>query len=194
MIGTSAVVKADPDGYTIGIHGGAIVNAIEWEIVNNRKPLFTRDELTRIGNLVQNTAMVVVPYNSPWKTIADLVSDCKKRPNFFSFASGGLYGGSHLPGVVFMKSAGIKVRHVPYKGGGEVLPAVVGGHVDFATQWGITSIPLMKGGKIRILAVQSETRLKAIPDIPTLKELGISNAEWTEWIGVCAPKGSPSLF
>lgn len=189
MIGTQGVVQAPPDGYTIGVHGTAVVNAIEWEIVNQRKPLFTRDDLTRIGNLVLNVAMVVVPYNSPWKTLADLIKDCKEKPNFFAFGSGGLYGGSHLPGVVLMKSAGITARHVPYKGGGEVMSALVGGHIDFATQWGSTSIPLMQGKKLRILAVQGETRLKVLPDIPTLKELGILNAEWTEWIGVCAPRG-----
>jgi tripartite-type tricarboxylate transporter receptor subunit TctC len=191
LIGMFAVTQAAPDGYTLGLDSTTTTNALEWEIVNGRKTSFTRNDLVPIGCLTINVPLVVVPYNSPWKTLADLIRDCKTKPDFYAFCSGGLYGGSHLPAEVLMKAAGIKARHVPYKGGGPCLTALTGGHVDFATQWPATSIPLARGKKLRILAVQSDKRLKSIPDIPTTKEVGVENAEWYQWLGLSAPKNVP---
>jgi tripartite-type tricarboxylate transporter receptor subunit TctC len=190
MIGMMAMLQAPADGYTIGLDSTTTTNALEWEIVNRRKPLFTRDQLLPIGCLTINVPLVVVPFHSPWKTLADMVKDCKEKPDFFAFCSGGLYGGSHLPAEVLMKAAGIKARHVPYKGGGPCLSALTGEHVHFATQWPASSIPLARGKKLRILAVQGEKRLKSIPDIPTVKELGL-DADWAQWLGLSASKKIP---
>jgi len=133
----------------------------------------------------------VVPYNSPWKTLADLIKDCKAKPGHYAICSGGLYGASHLPAEVLMKATGIKIRHVPYKGGGPCLASLVGGHEDFATQYPTASIPLARGNKIRVLAVQGNRRLKSIPQVPTVKELGV-DAEFYFWLGVAAPKKTPA--
>ena len=90
-----------------------------------------------------------------------------------------------------MKTLGIKARHVPFSGGGPVITALVGGHVDFSGQWPATCIPLVQGKKLKTLAVQGNRRLKVIPDIPTLKELGIQGAEWEQWIGFSFPSKTP---
>lgn len=135
-------------------------------------------------------SLVIIPYNSPWKTLGDLIKDCKAKPGHYAFSSGGMYQGSHIPAELLMMNAGIKCRHVPYTGGGPAISAVVGGHVDFATQYPATSIPLAQGKKLKILAVQSNRRIAAIPDIPTVKELGI-DAEWYLWVGILAPKKTP---
>ncbi len=191
MIGMLAVVQAPPDGYTMGLDSTTTTNALEWEIANGRKPTFTRNDLVPIGCLTMNVPLVIVPFNSPWKTLNDLIRDCKAKPDFYAFCSGGLYGGSHLPAEVLMKATGIKARHVPYKGGGPCLSAITGEHVHFATQWPATSIPLARGNKLRILAVQDDRRLKSIPDIPTVKELGI-DAEWGQWLGFSVTKNVPA--
>lgn len=190
LIGAMALLQALPDGYTIGMDATGIGSALEWEIVNGRKPPFTRNDFVKLGCLSITTAVVVVPQNSPWKTLADLIRDCRAKPNYYAFGSGGLYGGSHLPAEVLMRATGIKARHVPYKGGGPTLTALVGEHVHFSTQWDSTTIPFARGKKLRILAVQGDKRLKSIPDIPTVKELGF-DAEWQQWFGVSVSKKTP---
>jgi tripartite-type tricarboxylate transporter receptor subunit TctC len=167
-----------------------LTNGIEWEIANGRKPPVARQDFITIGTIVSDSPLVVVAYDSPWKTLADLINDCKAKPDHYAFSSGGLYGGSHLPAEVLMRGAGIKARHVPYQGGGPVLTAVVGKHVDFAAQFPAATIPLARGNKLRLLALQGEVRLKSIPDVPTVKELGI-NAEYYSWIGIGVPKKTP---
>ena len=123
--------------------------------------------------------------------MADMAEDLKAKPNQYAFCSGGLYGGTHLPAEVLLQAIGTKARHVPHKGGGPCLAAVVGEHVHFSTQWAGTSIPLAEGKKIRILAVQGDERMKSIPDVPTIKEGGV-DAEWVQWLGISIPKKTPA--
>ena len=190
MIGMLSVVQATPDGYTLLVDASSAATALEWEIANGRTPSFTRNDLIPLGALTMSPALVVVPYNSPWKTLADLIKDCKAKPGHYAICSGGLYGASHLPAEILMKATGIKVRHVPYKGGGPCLASLVGGHEDFATQYPSSSIPLVRGKKLRVLAAQGNRRLKSLPEVPTVKELGI-DAEYNFWLGVAAPKKTP---
>lgn len=190
MIGMLSVVQAPPDGYTLLIDASSAATALEWEIANGRTPTFTRSDLTPLGALTMSPALIVVPSNSPWKTLAELIKDCKAKAGHYAICSGGLYGASHLPAEVLTKATGIKIRHVPYKGGGPCLASLVGGHEDFATQYPSSSIPLVRGNKLRVLAAQGNRRLKSLPDVPTVKELGI-DAEYYFWLGVAAPKKTP---
>jgi tripartite-type tricarboxylate transporter receptor subunit TctC len=190
MIGRVAAAQAFPDGYTLGICSTGMTCNVEWEIANGRKPPINRDDFIVIGTHTRSPTLVVVGYDSPWKMVADIQRDCKARPNHYAFSSAGLFGDSHIGTEILVKALGIKCRHVPYKGGGPALSAVVGGHVDFATQFPATSIPLAKGNKLRILAVQGSQRLKSIPDIPTIKECGV-DAEWTSWRGFVVPLKTP---
>jgi len=190
MQGGLACSQATPDGYTICMIAAGYTNGIEWEIANGRKPAITRHDFVAFGSFILEPNLVVVPFDSPWKTLADLIRDCKAKPNHYAFASGGLFGGTHLPAEILIRTVGIKVRHVPYQGGGPALTAIVGNHVDFATMPIPTSIPLAKANKLRILAVQGDARLKSLPDIPTVKELGV-NAEYLTWQGLGGPKNIP---
>jgi len=190
MIGSAEGAKAAPDGYTLTVGCTANTCTIEWEIANGRKPPVNKESFILIGSFTLSPTLLVVPYNSPWKTLADQIRDCQAKPDHYAFSSGGLYGMSHIPAEILMKAAGFKARHVPYKGGGPALSAVVGGHVDFATQFPPTSIPLYRGNKLRVLAVQSDQRLRSIPEVPTIKELGV-DAEFYAWVGIMAPKGTP---
>ncbi len=191
MIGMLAGAQAAPDGYTLTVTSSGDTCALEWEVANGRKPPFTRNDFTPIGSFILTPAVIVVPYNSPWKTLADLIKDCKAKPNFYAFASGGMYGIVHISTEILMKAAGITARNVPYKGGGPALNAVVGGHVDFSPQWPPTSIPLARGKKLRILAVMGDKRVASIPDIPTAKEQGV-DAESYQMVGLVAPIKTPS--
>jgi tripartite-type tricarboxylate transporter receptor subunit TctC len=190
MIGGLQGAQAAPDGYTLTVGSSNNACTIEWELANGRKPAFVRSDFVTIGSFTMSPTLVIVPYNSPWKTLGDLIRDCKANPGHYAFSSGGLYQGSHIPAELLMKAAGFKARHVPTTGGGPAITAVVGGHVDFATQFPATSIPIAEGKKLRILAVQSNQRIAAIPDVPKVGELGI-DAEWYLWVGILAPKKTP---
>ena len=191
MIGSVAGAQAPPDGYTLTLGCTTITCAVEWELANGRKPLTTRQDFIAIGSYILSPTLISVPTNSPWKTLDDLVRDCRAKPGHYAFSSGGLYGMSHVPAELLMRATGIKCRHVPHKGGAPALAAVVGGHVDFTTQFCPSTIPLYRGNKLRVLAVQDDRRVKSIPEVPTVKELGV-DAEYNAWIGVLVPKGTPA--
>ena len=190
MVGGLAGAQAVPDGYTLTVGSVNIPNAIEWEIANGRKPPFTGRDFICIGTFTMSPTILIVPVDSPYKTLADLIADAKAKPGQLAFSSGGLYGMSHLPAEIFAMAAGIKIRHVPYTGGGPSLTAVVGKQVDFSVNYPANSIPLIRGNKIRGLAVIGAKRLKSVPDIPTTKELGI-DAEYYGWVGLLAPLKTP---
>ena len=191
MVGGTAVAQAPPDGYTLLVGSVNITNAVEWENANGRKPPFTRHDFAAIGAFTMSPTLVIVPADSSYKTLADFINDAKGKPGKMSYCSGGLYGMSHLPIEIFAKSTGLKFRHVPFTGGGPCLAAVIGKHVDFAFQYPPTTLPLVEGKKLKVLAVAGNKRLKAIPDVPTVKELGI-DAEYYGWVGIMAPKNTPA--
>lgn len=190
LVGALAGAQAAPDGHTLTMISTGLTNGIEWETANGRTPPVTQHDFIPMGTLILNFPLVLVPYDSPWKTLTDMINDCKAKPKYYAFSSGGLYGGSHMPAEVLMKAAGITARHVPYQGGGPSLVALVGKHVDFATNFLPACISLIKGNKLRALAVQSDTRLKVLPDVPTVKELGI-DLVYSNWIGFGIPKKTP---
>ena len=190
MIGGLAVAQAAPDGYTLGVSSTNVNATLQWEIANGRKPAFTWNDYAPVAIFTISPTLIIVNSESPWKTLGDFIKDAKAKPGRYAFGSGGIYGMSHLPAEVFAKAAGLKFRHVPYTGGGPTLSALVGKHIDFATQYPGPSLPLVRGKKLRALAVQGDQRLKAYPDVPTVKELGL-DAEFTGWVGIVVPQKTP---
>lgn len=190
MVGALAGAQAAPDGYTLTVGSVNIPNALEWEIANGRKPPFTRHDFACIGTFTMSPTLLIVPMDSPYKTLAEFVAAAKAKPGQLAFSSGGLYGMSHLPAEIFAKAAGVKFRHVPYGGGGPSLTAVVGNQVDFSVNYPANTIPLLRGNKLRALAVIGAKRLKSVPEIPTVKEMGI-DAEYYGWVGLLAPVKTP---
>jgi tripartite-type tricarboxylate transporter receptor subunit TctC len=192
MIGTVSAAESAPDGYTLLLASTMTTTVVEWDMVGGKKPPVTRNDFVTIGSLTLIPTVISVPANSPWKTLDDLVKAAKaKPPGQCAFCSAGLLSTSHLGAELFARAYGLKFRHVPFKGGGPCLSNLVGGHVDFTTQFTITTIPLAQGNKVRILVTQSAKRVKALPDIPTLKELGM-DVENYMWVGLVAPKKTPS--
>lgn len=190
MLGGTAGAQATPDGYTLTVGSVNIPNALEWEIANGRKPPFTRHDFVPIGTFTMSPTLLVVPADAPYKNLADFIADAKARPGQMAYSSGGLYGMSHLPAEIFARAAGLKFRHVPSGGGGPALAAVVGKHVDFNVNYPANTLPLVRGNKLKALAVIGAKRLKAAPNVPATKELGI-DAEYYGWVGLMAPVKTP---
>lgn len=190
-IGGLAVVRATPDGYTLGLVSTSDINPIEWDIANGQKPAFTRRDFILLGSLTRSPALVVIPYTSPWKSMADLTKDLKAKPNHYIFCSGGLYNVTHVSTEILMRATGTTARLVPYKGGGECLSALAGGHVNFTTQFLSSTVPLARGGRVRILAVMGSERIRSVPNVPTTEELGI-DAQTYQMVGLSAPQGTPA--
>ncbi|MGB8640417.1 MAG: tripartite tricarboxylate transporter substrate binding protein [Pseudolabrys sp.] len=192
QVGAQVAASAKPDGYTLLAHLPSISGFEAVDKTFGRAPKFTRADFIPIARLTEGPMVLVVNDQQPYKTLKELVDDAKKRPDEIIFSSSGLYGALHLPTALFMNAAGIKMRHLPTSGGGPALTAVLGNN----SQVLVTSIAAasgqMKAGKLRALACFSPKRAASLPDVPTMKELGY-NVEFSIWVGLFAPKGTPAL-
>ena len=137
--------------------------------------------------------VLVVNDQTPYKTLKDLVDDAKKRPNDIVFSSSGLYGALHLPTALFMKAAGIQMRHLPTNGGGPALTAILGNNSQVLATSIAAANAQIKAGKLRALACFCDKRAASLPDVPTMKELGY-DVEFSLWVGLFAPKGTPDAI
>ncbi len=150
------------------------------------------DQLVPIARVLADPATLPVMIDAPWKTVADLVADAKKRPGAISFSSSGNYGAGHVPMEMFQQAAGIKFLHVPYRGGGPSLAAFLGNQTQLTVQAPGPAWPHVQAGKVRLLATWADKRTAEMPDIPTLIELGYKDVEYYIWAGLFAPKGTPA--
>ena len=149
------------------------------------------DQLVPIALLSSDPTVLVVPADSPWKTVKDFVDDAKKRPGEISYSSSGIYGTLHMAMEMFAHAADIKLRHVPFNGAGPALTNLLGGHVQALASGPLVVLPHVKAGKLRVLAGWGDKRVDALPDVPTFKELGYKDVEFYIWAGLLAPAGTP---
>ena len=190
QVGAQFAANAKPDGYTILVHIVSVSGFEQVDKLFGRTPKFTRADFIPIAKLTSGPMVLVVNDQTPWKTLKELVDDAKKRPDEIIFSSSGLYGALHLPTALFMKAADIKMRHLPTQGGGPALTAVLGNNAQVLVSSVAAASGQMKAGKLRGLASFGAKRTASLPDIPTLKELGY-DVEFSLWVGVFAPKGTP---
>jgi len=135
--------------------------------------------------------ILIVAENSNWKSVKDLVADIKSKPGHYSFSSSGIYGALHMPMEMFFHAAGgLKLRHVPTKGGAPALRQLLGEHVNFTAGGPAAIGPHIRSGKLRPLASWGESRHPAYPDVPTFRELGYDIVYYI-WAGMFAPAGTP---
>ena len=161
------------------------------DILFDRPPRFKPEQFTPIARLSAEPLVLVAHPARPWKSVADLVADAKRRPGDITYASSGVYTGLHFPTEIFASAAGITMKHVPYNGAGPAVIALLGGHVDaLATGLG-TVLAHIKSGGLRALATSGDRRLAALPDVPTLKELGF-DVEYYLQVGIVARKDTPA--
>lgn len=191
QVGGQFVAAAKPDGYTLLIHIVSISGFAEVDKLFGRPPKFTRADFIPIARFTEGPMVLVVNDETPYKTLKELVDDAKKRPNDVIFSSSGLYGALHLPTALFMKAAGIQMRHLPTNGGGPALTAILGNNSQVLVSSIAAANPHIRSGKARALACFSAKRAASLPDVPTLKELGY-DVEFSLWVGLFAPKGTPA--
>jgi tripartite-type tricarboxylate transporter receptor subunit TctC len=189
-VGAQYVANARPDGYTLLTHIVSISGFAAVDKLFDRQPKFTNADFIPLARIVADPIVLICNNEVPWKSLKDLVADAKANPDKVIYSSSGLYGASHIPTTLFAKEAGLKMRHLPTNGGGPAVTAVLGGNVNFFMSPTSIALSHIKAGKVRPLAVSSAKRVKALPDVPTFRELGY-NLEYYFWVGIFAPKGTP---
>ncbi len=190
-VGMAAAANARPDGYTILMALSSISIIPEADKLFGRQSAYQMKQLEPIALVTADPTVLVVPADSPWKTVKDFVEDARKRPGEISFSSSGIYGTLHMAMEIFAAAADIKLKHVPFSGGGPALTALLGGHVQALASGPGPVIPQIQAGKLRALATWGDKRLAALPDLPTFKELGYKDVEFYIWSGVFVPAGTP---
>jgi tripartite-type tricarboxylate transporter receptor subunit TctC len=190
-VGMAAVANAKPDGYTLLMALSSISIIPEADKLFDRPPAYTMDQLAPVALISADPTILVVPADSPWKTVKDFVEDAKKRPGEISYSSSGVYGTLHMATEMFAHAAGIKLKHVPFGGAGPALTALLGGHVQALASGPGVVLPQVKAGKLRALAGWGTTRVDVMPNVPTFKELGY-DIEFYIWSGLFAPKATPA--
>ena len=191
QVGGQVAATAKPDGYTLLIHIVSISGFAEVDKLFGRQPKFTRADFIPIARLTSGPMVLLVNDQTPYKTVKELVDDAKAHPDKLIFSSSGLYGALHLPTALFMRAADIKMKHLPTNGGGPALTALLGNNSQVLVSAIAPASGQIKAGKLRALACFSPQRVASLPDVPTLKELGY-NVEFSLWVGVFAPKGTPA--
>ena len=186
-IGSAAAAKADPDGYTILAQSTS--HTIAPAIYPNMSYDVTRDFIAVVPLGKMPAALIVSP-SKGIKTVQELVAKAKAQPGTLTFASAGVGSTTHLTAERFMLSAGIKAIHVPFRGGG-FRPEVASGRVDFAFSPIAVAVPDVRDGRLLALAVSAQDRASGLPEVPTLGEAGIANADYALWLGVFVPAKTP---
>ncbi|WP_454912870.1 tripartite tricarboxylate transporter substrate binding protein [Variovorax gossypii] len=186
-IGTAEVAKANPDGYTL-------LMVFDSHAVNHhlyKLPYDTFKSFDYLSQLVSAPMLLATSKTFRPNSVAEMIAYAKSRPDGITYGSSGTGGSNHLDALAFADSAGIKAMHVPYKGGGPMITAVMAGEVDYV----VTTMPVVLGqvkeaGKLKALAVTSKARVPQLPDTPTVAET-LPGYEASSWVGMMAPAGLP---
>lgn len=184
-IGTDAVAKAAPDGYTLllAASGPIVVN----QSLYPKLPYDPLKDLTPISQLTSYQYALVVAAASPIKSVRQLVDMAKATPGKLSYGSSGMGGGAHLAGEKFARVTGAQMIHIPYKGNAPALADVLGGQLSFTFDTVVTAAPQIASGKLRAFAVTGPKRASAFPQVPTMAELGYRDFNVTQFQGLFAP-------
>ena len=187
-IGSALVAKAQPDGYTLLAHGSA--HTIAPAIYKNL-PYDPARDFVAIAAIGISPSVLVVPPAKGMKTAAELVAAARARPNALNFSSVGIGSATHLSAERFQSSAGVQAVHIPFKGGAEAMTEVIAGRVDFFFGPVALVLPQIRDGRLTALAVNTDARSAALPNVPTTREAGFRDAEYPIWFGLFAPAGTP---
>jgi tripartite-type tricarboxylate transporter receptor subunit TctC len=191
-IGLDAAAKSPPDGYSIAM--GQTANLAVNPALYATMPFDPLKDFAPIALVSSQPLIVVVSSTSPYKSLKELVDAAKAKPGQLNMGSPGNGTIGHVGGELFQRRAGVKFAHIPYKGAGPVVTDLMGGSVDvyFANTQSVDA--LVKGGRLRALAVTSPKRLKNMPSVPTIGESGYPGFEAATWSGLVAPKGTPQAI
>ena len=189
-VGMAYVSKAKPDGYTVLLALASISVIPEADRVLGRDAMYQFDQLVPIARFTADPTVLAVRADGPYRSVKELIDAAKAAPATIPYGSSGNYGTMHVPMEMLSQSAGAKMLHVPFTGAGPAIVALLGGQVQALSTGPSTVIGHAKGGKVRILATWGDGRHPALPDVPTLKELGY-DAQYSQWTGLFVPAGTP---
>ncbi len=190
-VGMQYVARAKPDGYTVLMALSSVSIIPEADKVLGRDPMFQLNQLVPIARFTADPTVLAVRSDSSYKSVKDLVEAAKKNPGGIPYGSSGNYGTMHVPMEMLSNAANVKMLHVPFTGAGPAVVALLGGQVQALSTGPSTVMGHIKAGKIRVLATWGEGRHPALPDTPTLKELGY-DAQFSQWTGLFVPAGTPA--
>ncbi|WP_019142671.1 Bug family tripartite tricarboxylate transporter substrate binding protein [Noviherbaspirillum massiliense] len=188
-IGMDLAAKSPADGYTVVM--GQTSNLAVNPTLYARLPYNPTKDFAPVTTVATAPLVLVVPANSPFKTLGDVISAAKAKPGEVTFASPGNGTVSHLTGELLQKTAGVKFQHVPYKGSSQAITDLLGGQVQLYMSSVPSAISQIKSGRIRPLAVTSARRSEDLPNVPTINESGYKGFDAVTWFGLLVPAGTP---
>jgi tripartite-type tricarboxylate transporter receptor subunit TctC len=188
-VGSEQVRRAEPDGYTVLFNASLFLLG---KHVVKSAPYDPLDDFTALGRVGQAPLLVIAANKVEGATLADVVKSIRANPAGFNMAISGMGAAGHLGTLEFMRIVGVNLQGIPYKGTAPALADVIGGNVQLMIDSATALLPQTKGGKVRGLAITSQTRSKVNPDIPTSAEAGMPDLNIVSWYGLWGPKGLPA--
>ena len=187
-IAANQVAKSNADGYTLLVHSsGHVVNPA----IYPNLPYDTLNDLVGITALASLPNVMVVSPSKGYKDVKDLIAKVKAKPDGFNYASAGTGSATHINAEKFRVAAGINATHIPFKGTPEAITETISGRIDWFFAPIVSALPLIKDGKLQVLAVGTPKRSDDLPNTPTTVEAGVPGSEYTFWVGMLAPSKTP---
>jgi len=189
-IANEVVARAEPDGYTVllGNPGPLVLNPFLYKHVS----VDPAKAFVPVSQLTESPMVVVVNAASTVKTMRELIDRARQNPGKLAYGSAGNGSSMHVAGATLQMHIGVPLIHVPYKGSGPAITDLLGGQLDFMPDSRSTTLPLIRDGRLRALAVTGATRAADLPNVPTVAEAGVPGFNVTTWLGVVAPSGTPT--
>ncbi len=189
IIAAEFTARAPADGYTLLLANDPTVSSNQY--LYNKLPYDPVKDFTPVINIAATQEVLVVSEAFKGRTVADLIAQARAKPGQITYGSYGPGSKAHLDAEDFARAAGIKLNHIPYKGVADVMGALTSGQIDMSFSGMPPSITMVKGGKVRALAIAAPQRFKLLPDVPTMSEAGVPNFESSAWFGLIAPAATP---
>ena len=190
-VGTEYVARSPGDGYTLVLQSlPMVVNPV----VLGKMPYDYEKDLAPVALVVTSPYLVVVHPSVPVRSIKDLVAAAKAQPNKITYSSAGNASNLHVAVELFNVLAGVKMLHIPYKGGGPALTALLGGEADLSVLAASAVMPYTASGRLRVLAITSPKRMSSLPQVATVAESGVPGYEFASWVGTLVPSATPATL
>ncbi len=187
-IAATTVATAAPDGYTLYMSNASLYGSLQAIYKDFKHPI---GDYRPIALWVTGPMLLTVSAGLGVDSVPQLIARAKAEPGRLNYASSGVGGGTHLPGLMFTRLAGVDIQHVPYKGGAPALAGVASGETQMSFATPPSALPLAKAGKLKVLAVTTGKRSPLFPDLPTIAEAGVAGYDYGFWYGLFAPAGTP---
>ena len=190
IIGTNAVAKAAPDGYTLLVAGTPhVINPSLFPT-----PYDALKDFAPVATIARSRQILVINPSLPVSNLKELIALAKARPGQLNYGSSGTGNTNHLAGELFCVLANVRMQHIPYKGAGPAIVDLISGQLQLSFHVTISAIPHIRSGRLKPLAISGEPRAAALPQVPTFAEAGLPSFEMSGWTGIFAPAGTPKLI